>query len=398
MTCRASLLHNLFIASEGEVEHKGLVKDCEMLTKEVRVHGARYFSFGARELAEELGRLDGVSSDEVEIIKCECNPTVLSADAKGSLIEIKGEAHLFAVAAIGDEIVRMEKSVPYEQSIEIEEALPAGAALSACAYCTSSFANVNNENSADGGDCYAALVMSVSLECDARADFNSVGSVVADAFLPYCVCECEYDNFAYSELMLSSFDVKSFSAETSGREWGVDKLRDVIECEAKVGAVKCEFSGEELQIVSEIAFNVVARDGGGAYLSLRCPLEYKRSVKVGNTEGCRAEIHLSPSCARLMHDGDKLYFSCNVSESVSVERDASVPYLKSISASPKQEGAAGVITVLYAAPEETVFEISKSYSIPCKTLIKCNPESLSAEFGDNYSLPLKESKKLLIIR
>jgi hypothetical protein len=223
--------------------------------------------------------------------------------------------------------------------------------------------------------------------------------VITDAFLPYAVSECDYEELTFSEIVYRHTESKSFTAQTGKKEWGVDKIRDVIECDAKPTWVKCELSEKEMTIISEIVFNVVARGGDdNGYLSLRCPLEYKRTVNLSSDmSDTTPRVRFSVSDAKLMHDSDKLYFSCEVGEDVMLESERTERVLKSIETCPKNESSQRRITVLFASAEETLFDIAKRYSVRLCDLVKHNFDTIPPAAMEDFARPLGEKKRLIVV-
>lgn len=397
ITARASLVHNAYATRECEKIYDGLTEEFETRRAGCKIHTARYLASDERELADELGRLEGVSADEVSVIKCDLSATVKNAVIDNGSVELKCEGLLCAILCVDGQPLRLERKIAFEEALPCDPDVPSDAFVRADAYCVSSSVNVNNENSAEGAGCYAAVVMSAIIECHARLDYNLPYTVVTDAFLPGANTECEYEELGLSELVYCNTENKPFLTEASKKEWGVEKLRDIIECDAFADEVRAEAIDGGFSVCAQIIFTVIARThGDDSYLSLRCPLEYKRVVRA-DLCGALPQVRLSVFDPKLTHEGDKLFFSCDVTEKVVCERESSQRAVKHASVSVR-DGAGGYrVNVLYSVTDESLFDIAKKYAVRCSDIVKRNTDLFGDIGADDYEKPIGEMKRIVVI-
>ena len=228
-------------------------------------------------------------------------------------------------------------------------------------------------------------------------DYNLPYTVVTDAFLPGAATECEYEELGFAELVYSHTESKPFLAETSKKEWGVEKLREVIECEAIADEVSVESQDGSFSICAQIVFTVIARmHGDDSYLSLRCPLEYKRTVRA-DLGGALPQVRLAVFNPKLTHEGDKLFFSCDVTEKVACERESTQRAVKRASVSDREGKGGYRVNVLYSAADESLFDVAKKYAVRCSDIAKGNADSLGDIDADSYEKPIGEMKRIIVI-
>lgn len=402
ISAKASLCHNVYSVSEQTVKCKGLTEGFEKRIAEVRQHSAVYFSSEARELAEELGRLDGISSDEVEVIKCECVMGAATVRASDGCAELKGEAKLYAILSIGGDTVTLSRTVPIEERITASRVIPEGAVCSGRVFVTDATVNLNNESSsADNGTlgCYASVVMSVTVECRGRADYNEVTKVVTDAYAVAHKCEQSYGKLQYTELLESRFDQRAYSSEIKKSELGAEGLHDLLECDARICNVRTEECAEGIELCAEVSFTVIARDErDGAVVSIKYPVEYKSIVKSKvNDDKARTRVALQIYSPSVTHDADKVYFAFDAVECVTVEITHEMSVLSSVTATPEERCSSRRVIAYYPEKLDTVYEIAKKYAVSTNDIIAGNADSLSVA-TDVYSPEALDGVSRILIR
>lgn len=402
ISAKASLCHNVYSVSEQTVKCKGLSESFEKRIAEVRQHSAVYFSSEARELAEELGRLDGISSDEVEVIKCECVAGMATVKANEGGAELKGEAKLYAILSVGGDLVTLSRTVPIEEQVTLARPIPEDVACSGRVFVTDATVNLNNESSsAENGalGCYASVVMSVTVECRGRVDYNEATSVVTDAYAVGHKCEQGYGKLQFVELLESRYDQRPCTREIKKSELGAEGLHDLLECDARISNVRTADCAEGTELCAEILFTVIARDErDGTVVSVKYPIEYKSIVKNKmNDDKARTRVGLQIYSPSVTHDADKVYFAFNAAECVTVEITREISVLSSVTATPEEKCSSRRVIAYYPDKSDTVYEIAKKYAVSTKDIIAGNADSLSPS-TDVYSSQALDGVSRILIR
>lgn len=401
ISAKASLSHDIFVTEEKTLSCEGVGADTEKKCKTVRIHAAKYVNGTERECAEEIGRLEGVSSDEVEIVKYEACANTVSSHILDSGIELRFEVIMWAIVRIGDEILKLEKKLPVEDVLTYDGVIPENATCKGRVYVTGATVNLNNDTSEEnsGVGCYASVVMSVTTECSAAVNYNEECTVICDAFARGCINENTYSTFAYSEMLDSMYERKNFVSEIKRSDAGVGKLHDIIESEAQVKGAKWEICDDGVRVDSEVVFTVIARDDEGGYVSFKCPCEYKDIAKVATVKDkTKLQGTLLVFNPIVTYDTEKIYLSCEICKCLMTEKMCEERVLVSVKSTPQESEAQRCVVVYYPEDGDTLWSVAKKYSVTPAEIIKYN------SLGDIYSLereeeyPLDGVGKILIMK
>lgn len=389
---KAALSYDVFMTEEGSLSCAGLTSDAERKEKKINIHCAKYILANEREYAEALGSIEDVSADEVEVVKSEADAVVDVIKPLEEGIELSGYIAASALLRVDGELISMEKRIPFEELLAVDELIPENAQYSADAYVTGCTLNVNNDRGSDesGAGVAASVVMSITAEFNARADYNGEHTVITDAFVKGSSCENGYSTFSYNEMLGGSCDKKGFTAELTKKEAGAEGMHSITEADVSLRNVKTEVLDDGVSVSSEVVFNVVARGNGGTEIfSFKCPFEYNRVAKIP-TAGQNTKVRCSVSAenASVTHDSENVYFSCDIRQNLLTERHGEEKVLSHMSVTENEDNTARRVIVYYPEEGDTLWSVAKRYGVSTADIIEYNSlgDIYTSGGGDDYAL------------
>ncbi len=396
ISARASLVLDISAQVGCAIARDVIPEGAEKYERTVNIHSAVYLPSVEREYAEQIGRLDGVSADEVEVIKCEAEFSVTSEKMIGYDVEVRGEGIIFALLRVGDEIIRMEKRLPYDAQLANESLTGDGGYPSAKIFVTSASVNVNDSGASENiASAAASVVMSVTVECSGRIDMNLPLTVTCDAFVPGKKCESTYETFEYNRLVSMARERKSCTFEVRKSEAEIPELYDICEVDAEVSALERVEREDGTAACATVNFTVIARDKNGDFLSIKLPQEYECEKICASDNPTSIKLNVCAQSAE--HDSEKLYLSCDVIETLYSECSEKIPTVSAIYVNDEAEGT-GRVTVYYPEERDTLWSVAKKYSVCVADVIKNNSPLELASGKCAGECSLNDLEKVLIIK
>ncbi len=391
---KVSLICDIRMSEEAEILNLPDISGAECRKTEVMIHKAEYIKFQEREYAEEIGRLEGVSADEVEIIKSDADISINSCRKSEDNLIVSGDVNAFALVKLGNDIIRVEKRLPIEETIVIDghslhmSYTPRGEIGSITA-------NVNNavSDNADAG-VYASLVMNFTLDIYAVCDTNEAKTLVTDAYFCGKKNECSYKNFVYNELLGVLNERKKISLSAKRDETPIRNIIDyniglknirymVKDCDVKIfGTVEYNFivcTMQELEVKS-------VKGDCDFEENIRLPWQAnKQKIKIGVTP-----YEISPG-----FDNENIYISATLLINAYEEETKSEKILSGLICEDAEEKNERCIIVYYPKATDTVWSVAKKYATSPYDIIKNNDLS---DFSEKYDENLDNIKKIMIIK
>lgn len=341
-----------------------------------------------REYAEELIRLDGKVSDEVEVVfsDAECVVDSVSADEGGA--QIKGSVRVTALVKCDGEPIQL-----VEKNIRIDENVPFDGAESAIRTLPrASASSVRCNVTADESGC--SVVTNVIVDLFVESYENEQVKLITDAYRCDCDTDNEYDDYKYYELetVLTEKEDLSFVVPRDSIE--VENLRDIICFDAKIKVTDsllengaCTISGEVNY--SGIAFGIDDK-GNLSYQPFKHTAEFAKNVNIN----CQNEdkIKLIPifECvdATATVDENNLYLGCRAYMKLTIisEKCQRVLTSSELVSGGEFEEIGSKIVVYYPENGETLFEIAKKFHTTVEKISADNSVSCSVSASEDSAV------------
>ena len=344
----------------------------ETLYEKINAYSTFYVDGGEREFAEQIGKLGGIGCESVEIISSSATPVVNSCEVIDGALTVSGTVGGNVLLKVVDEVVSMEKKIPFEERLPLE--LLSDEKPFAYAECITLdvCASVNNESEDNGAvEFYTSVVLSFSTCIRARYGMSEAHALVSEAFVPSMQCSCEYEAFEYNERACGVSERRAVSAEVA---IGEEPLRQIISCDAVMTNPRWTVSGAEAEFVADITFRplMCGNEPQDLYTE-KCDINVSERVKLPeydsacylNTSECITDVSAT-------FDGKAIYYTASLKLDAEVMRKRSVDAASSITA--VTEGSSGTprIFVYYPKSDETVWQVAKKYAVSPKELLEYN--------------------------
>jgi hypothetical protein len=297
---------------QAELEKCELPVEAENNTERINVYTATLIECDEREYAEQIARLSGVGSDEVEVISCEAFATVSSASVSGGGINVDASVHGRALICVGDDVFTVEKKIPLDTSIATEAFLNDD--MNAFVSYTTASVSVSLNNEAEdnaGADYYTSVVLSFTVKPKVRCTQNIAYTVTADAFVPYMKNSAEYSDLSYDEFVGIARERRSISCEVCRPD---ALLQSVICCDAELRDVHFEADADGVICKARACFKaLILADGEERISSVSEECDVCEFIKLsGSDERCNAIGDMSILDCNAVFDAEKVYFSATV--------------------------------------------------------------------------------------
>ncbi len=391
---KACLISEMRMCEEESFGETPDLSDAQCKSKKIKIHSAEYLKFNEREYAEEIGKLDGISADEVEIIKCDAKLSLHSCHKSDTELVVTGDIDAFSLLRIGDDIIRVEKRLPFEESM----ALPVSNTPSfytARGYVGSVCANVNNAvgDSADSG-VYASVVMNFTVDCFAVCDNNCEKHVVCDAFVCGKKNECTYRNFIYSELAGVHNEKKKLSF-TLKRD--PTPIRNVIDYDASVKSMKFSINDSELTINGELEYNIIVNTMQPLEcMSIKGEREFEEKTRLPwLNDKHKVRVSVVPCEFSPSFDNENLYVSMALLINICAEESKSEKILTHIESEAEDKNTGRRVIVYYPKEGDTLWSVAKKYSTPIFNIVKHN--DIVDFSSDNQDQCVADAGKIIVV-
>lgn len=371
---KASLATEVTVKESCPMPHTSIQDGAECDIIPIKIHTAEYLSSPEREYAEQLAKLEGISCEEVEVVKCKVTPHVEVCKRGEEGIEVKGSVAAAAILRIGDDVMRVEKKLPFEEKIPSDVFFADGSFCRASAVVTDASVSLNNEmTDAESANCYCSVVISYTMECSARVDMNRSYDLLRDAYVPGKKNYGEYGEFDYSEYLFNTSERRKLGCEIMRPE---EPMREIIECSACVKNLRWELMGEELTVWGDVAYNIVATGTeAGECIPIRHDCQIEERIRLGGAERDAAVEVCAELCdVSASFDNERIYLSCVMTLDCSATRRCKMRVMTSHTADGDTNDD-GCVIVYYPAKSDTVWSIAKAHSVPTDTVVKYNPQA-----------------------
>ena len=357
ISAKATVICDVSLLEEHSVCEKSAYEGAESLKREIGVHSLEYLSCAEREYAEEIERLNEMTADELEVVKSSASAFIDSVHKTDGGINLSGYADALILLRGEDGIIRLEKRIPIEEHIECE--LKEGSAFIPGAYVSGATVNLNNVS--DENECAVSVVMNMTVECFAAHHYSEEYTVVTDAFYEGCKNKCSYENVEYSALSDCIFEKTSFPMTVQRTE---EPMYDILESELCVKNTHCEIVGGDALVSCDIELHMVARGAGAeSCYSIKEKGEFSKKLRLSSPSADKIEVNAMPCEVSVSFDGDKIYVESQLLISLIAEKRECERVLSNIVFEREAGNEDRSIVVYYPEAEETLWSVSKKYSV-----------------------------------
>lgn len=388
---------SILVVSDSDGEEKlcdgldgdNIQKSTAVIKKEV----CEYIATAEREIAEEIGRVNGVAKDDIEIVLSSAEVRITETRASDKGILIKGELIVEMVKRVADAPpYSAKKAYPFEHTVTAE--LADNVKLTAVGTPSS----ITVGMSEDGED--TVLALNAIVEVGLWGIYNQDNTVVVDAYSTEYESDNSYSNLEYTtlnDLVCTEF---CLDEKVEKGALGLTNVRDILIARAEAVCFGCEGEHRNIKINGEMRISGVAceinEDDEIVYTPFKHSFPFSYNVnsncQIGDNDSLECE--LKSVLADISIDSESLYFKAAVNACVKVSAKKSVKYL---SACRMCDGAVvqpsgSRITVYYPNASETLFDIAKKHHTTCEKLCLDNSIAIESSSASAQQLP----KKLII--
>ncbi len=394
MCAKVSLISEIRMSEEAEIINLPDVSEAECKRKTVKIHKAKYLKFPEREFAEEIGRLEGISADEAEIIKCDAYISVKSVRKGEDTLTVSGDINAFTLIRLENDIIRAEKKIPFEENISISEK-DAHSVFSVRGTLGSVSANANNavNDSADAG-VYTSVVMNFTVDLYAVCDENKEKTLISDAYVCGRKNECSYRNFVYNELLGVHNEKKRISLVSKRDE---TPIRNILDFDVCLKNIKYNTKDCDIELSGALEYNfIVCTMQPFEVKSVKGECDFSEIVRLPwQPDKQKVKINLIPCEISPGFDSENIYISMDISVSVLEEETKSEKILTELISEAYSEGNEKCVIVYYPKMGDSIWSVAKKYAVSPYDLIKTNE---LADFSDSETESIDGINKLVIIK
>ncbi len=369
----------------------------ETATSTLAVRSSCFATGEERELAEEVFSAEGVIADEIEVLLCLADAEVKSSAVSDASVELRGEV---AVSLLyknaDDETVTANTRLPFAITVDCEgigeclDVIPGVRILSAKA----------SVNPTDDG---VSVTASVIVEPHVRGVKNSSLEVITDSYLKERGSENEYRDLAYTEHICTETREDRLDANVPLSDLTGENVSDFIYSGATWHAEGCEILDDKVKILGEVRFSAIAcevnEDGAKNYFNVKTSVPFEQFVNMSCQihDNTRVFCHSDVTEAKMEIDSGRVSMSALVSSRVSLyserkQRCLGASYLTD----EEYVTDAGVVTVYYPDPAESIFGVAKKFHTSVARIAEDNALAESVFASPHSSLSAHGLKKLII--
>ena len=356
----------------------------------MKIHTADYLKCGEREYAEQIEKFEDMLPDEVDVIKYDARAFIDSVHKTDSGVNLSGDLIAWCILKIDDDVMRIEKTIPVEENLEIEGACESSVYIPHI-YVTDTNINMNSTPADRDGGSFLSVVMNMTVECEVEHHKNEEYSAVTDAFYENAETVCEYGDFSYNELTSSSSERRkvSFTAER-----GEENLHDIVERDALLKNIKYEMLAGEVKISADLTVTLVCRGAdSGDFFPVKLERQIEERIKLpGASESGIVRVSAEPCELSAAFDSDKIYVDVTVALGAVCETPRKVKLLSSIDKKQREEPSGRRIIVYYTEKGDTLWSVAKKYGVSPERIASKNMFSLK----DGAECDISGTKKIII--
>ncbi len=382
------------ISPSGSAFEKGSSPEVECVS--IDAFMKRCSAVSEREYAEELVRLDGVVSDEVEIIYSDADCLLDSCATEDGGVSVRGNLRAYALIRVGDDM-------PYiaEKSIRIDESLPFDSITAEHRLIPHvTVGSVRPAVSADEGGCSVVSNIIIELSCESYGNIKA--DAVVDAYRRDAEVKNSFENFGYSELVTVLTEREELSETVPRESLEVENLKELI-CLGAVAKVEhVDIEEGSAAIKGEIKYSGIAlacdAENRISYHPFKLTAEFEKNVNINcqNDENTRVQPYVYCHQCSATFDDNNIYLAASAYVRLSVTEELSVRLLSSseLVEDTVFENTGATITVYYPEQGEGLFEIAKKFHTTVEKIMEDNSAALRAMSGESGT---KNGVKRLLI-
>ena len=399
LSARASLVGSVRLCETASISIGGNAIDDapEVCTKRIRVHDSAMSVVVEREYAEEIAKLDGAISDEIDVVYCSAEPVVDSVEWDGEVINVKGRLCMWAVIQNGDApAYRQEKIINIDESISSE-------GLDADMKLGGELTVVSLKNSVNATENGCDLVICAVVEIGVVGECNRTVDVVTDAYLRNCKTDNSYATIDYVSFADSVSVRGNHNAEFDRSELESDGINDLIFLDAVARIDRIDRDQNSAIVVGEIRYSGIASeilDDKISYVGIKftSPIAINVNTSCQIDEKTQFEAKILTSSVSVNLDANKIYAACCTDCILKVCQPMQQVVLSSFVKNESEacEPMGSKITVYYPDECETLFSVAKRYRTSSFKLMNDNDIADTVFSSDNENRDLAGIKKLLI--
>ena len=396
--CQAIICERASLCISGDGLADGMSP--EMLEHEVEIRRSMWGKSGEVEYSDELGRINDVAADDIEILAISGEVKVNEARATVGGVIAVGTLELTAIISTPEQpAFAIRKSVPFEELIPIDGA---EGEMGAVAYGELQRAETSLTVEEDGD---VAVGFVTQVEYTARADSNFPLTVVRDAYLTSAETTADYSDFKGERFILNKYVPVSISSECAKADCGCEGAHGIVSTNHSIKLGEASVSHDRVDVSGEITFSGIAcqinEDGKVEYCNYKFTSPFSESVKLDAPlpEGARVACKLCGASSALTLDSTDAFGKCEAVLAITV----SAPFVERVLTSaekteditPCENGAC--VTVCFPDKDDTLWEIAKRYHTTVRDIAVNNSLAEETVASASSSGGLRSVKKLLIL-
>lgn len=390
ISARASLVTDISFTEQREMPLADLAEGAHEKRAQMKIHTADYLKCGEREYAEQIEKFEDMLPDEVDVIKYDARAFIDSVHKTDSGVNLSGDLIAWCILKVDDDVMRIEKTIPVEENLEIEGACESSVYIPHI-YVTDTNINMNSTPADRDGGSFLSVVMNMTVECEVEHHKNEEYSTVTDAFYENAETVCEYGDFSYNELTSASSERRkvSFTAER-----GEENLHDIVERDALLKNIKYEMLAGEVKISADLTVTLVCRGAdSGDFFPVKLERQIEERIKLpGASESGIVRVSAEPCELSAAFDSDKIYVDVTVALGAVCETPRKVKLLSSIDKKQREEPSGRRIIVYYTEKGDTLWSVAKKYGVSPERIASKNMVSVK----DGAECDISGTKKIII--
>ncbi len=406
LSAKAVLSSDVHIMERCEISYEGdtfSLGNPEMLEAEARIRTSFVDTSAEREWAEELGHLDGVIADEVEVLYTGCDVKIDERELDRTGGQHSGELVVYSLIKCKDDVPYLiERTIPFKESFFTSGELPSDIIPESCTVSSGvTVMSVGTSVLADADG--TGITASIITEGKMRVSRNTPVTLVRECYLPSCKTECEHDELVYTELVGCGEKCEKFVRELERQEVCQGEVKSFLLSDARATVNSTELFESSAKVCGNIRFSGIAceiSESGETLCSnvkVDVPFEQKVNISCHIPDGARAESTVSATASTITADRDKLVFECEMCCNVAVVCDRRESYVSmSVMCDEKYESDPTLVTVYYPEDGETLFDVSRKFHKPMIAVAAANALTESVFADKTSSLSALGIKKVVI--
>ena len=370
----------------------------ETVTCNISVEKTLFASSPEREYAEEAERLDGVSSDEIEVISASGQTRILEATPTENGVLVRGELIITCIIRTTEQPpFAIKKTVPFEETVNLDGLMPDMQVL-ADGYLSSVTAGVSD----DVGGCVITVNAISELYC--MASKNEDAALTKDAYLKNRETCGKYEDLEYSSIVCMKTEEGSFTASVSRGDIGCENIRDILTLGTDVRSFQKSITSGGFEISGDATVSGIAceinENGSIGYVPVKFTAPFKVFVSCNTSfpESAQLECSVTPVETEGVLDAEKLTVKCMLKIGYRV---TSCDFIRrmtecSVVGDTEYKSCLSSITVYYPDEDESLFEIAKKFHTTGAKIASDNSLSEQTLAGKDLPVSLSGVKKLII--